>query len=115
MARKGSFDFGKGLDTRGGARHTIQESIDTARVRAAGAPGPPPNPALQSWAAGEVVDRAKRTVMGRIEMGGRSPMITLSPHQFATFQATGEWEGMPTPEQYGPQHAYPEDKEYEAL
>jgi hypothetical protein len=43
-------------------------------------------------------------------------MYTLSSPQFTEFQETGGWSGeprMPTPEEYGPQSAAPEDKEYE--
>jgi hypothetical protein len=103
----------KKLNTSGTARRTTQESLDAARTRAAGAPAPPPNPELQAWAKGEIEDRIKRTVMGTVENKGRSPMITLSHIQHAQFKETGEWEGMPTLEEYGPQHAAREDKEYE--
>lgn len=103
------------LDTRGAARRTSQESLDAARERVAGKAQGPPNPELVAWTKHEAEDRARRTVIGMFENKGRAPMHVLSAPQFAQFKATGGWEGMPTPEEYGPHSAGPEDKEYEHL
>jgi hypothetical protein len=103
----------KKLDTRGMARSTSPESIEAGRKLAAGGPAPPYDPAEHARLGRHIEDVAKRTVVGRYETKGRSPTYTLSPDQFAQHQATGEWEGMPTIEQYGPQHQVAEDKEYE--
>lgn len=100
------------LDTRGAARSTSQEEVAAARQRAAGAPAPPYDPALHARLGREIVDRAQRSVMGNYGNKGRHPLHILTPGQFASFQQTGEWEGMPTPEEYGPQNYEPEDKEY---
>ena len=89
-----------------------QEENDASRARAAGRPMGPPNKELAAWAGGQLMDRLQRTVIGNYERKGRAPTYTLSPGQFAQFQSTGEWEGMPTPEEYGPQSYVPEDKEY---
>ena len=113
MARKGSYDFTKGLDTRGTARRTSQETLDASRTRAAGAEPPPYDPALHAKIGREAEERATRWVMGRYENKGRSPMIVLHPTQFAQLQETGDWEGSPSLESYGPQSMAPEDKEYE--
>jgi hypothetical protein len=109
--------------TGAGARRVSQEELDAARVRASGVNAKPgyrdeqgvarySNPAFQEWAKGEMLDRARRTVMGLYENKGRYPMHTLSHGQFAQFKETGTWEGMPTPEEYGPHSVVPEDKEY---
>jgi hypothetical protein len=103
----------KKLDTRGMARSTSAESIEAQRTQAAGRPAPPYDPAEHARLGRQIEDTVKRTVVGRYENKGRSPTYKLSPHQFATFQATGAWDTMPTIEQYGPQHQVAEDKEYE--
>jgi len=99
------------LNTRGGARHTPQEHIDAARVRAAGAPAPPYDPVEHARLGRQIESNAKRWVMGTHENKGRSPMTVLHPHQFAEFQATGDvaglWPG------YGPESAGPDDREWE--
>ena len=59
-------------------------------------------------------NRIQRTVMGLYERKGRSPMHVLTPAQFTQFTETGGWEGMPSPEEYGPHSAVLEDKDYEA-
>jgi len=100
------------LSTRPYAGQTSQERVEAARVHAAGRPQPPDNPGLQAWAKGEVESRASRLVMGLYENKGRAPGFVLSEQQFTQFQTTGEWEGMPTPKEYGPQSAGPDDREW---
>ena len=111
MARKGSYDFSKGINTRAAVRRTPQEDIDAARVRAAGAPAPPYDPAEHARLGRVMEDRATRWVMGRYENKGRSPMVVLSHAQFAELHQTGDVAGL-MPD-YGPHVMAPEDKEYE--
>lgn len=113
MARKGSYDFSRGLDTSGNVRRTSQETLNASRSRAAGAEPPPYDPVAHAKIGRQAESDAKRWVMGRYENKGRSPMMVLHPTQFAQFQQTGDWEGSPSPEDYGPQSMAPEDKEYE--
>jgi len=103
----------KKLDTRGMARHTSPEAVEAARTLAAGRPAPPYDPAQHAQLGRQIEDVVKRTVVGIYETKGRAPTYKLSPEQFGSFKATGSWEGMPTIEQYGPQHQVAEDKEYE--
>jgi hypothetical protein len=100
------------LDTRSGARSVPAEDIEAARVRARGAPAAPYDPALHARLGREMVDRSMRAVMGNYPNKGRQPLHILTSSQFSQFTQTGEWEGMPTPEEYGPQDYAPEDKEY---
>ena len=111
----------KNIDTRGGARRTSQEDLETSRKRAAGSGedfrdeqgvARSSNPAFSDWAKGEIESRVQRTVMGLYGDKGRYPMHVLTPHQFTDFQSTGQWEGMPSAEEYGPQSEVAEDKEY---
>jgi hypothetical protein len=111
MARKGSYDFSKGINTSGAARRTPQEDLDAARVRAAGAPAPPYDPAEHARLGRKMEDRATRLVMGRYENHGRSPMVVLSHSQFAELKATGDVAGL-LPD-YGPHSQGPDDKEWE--
>ena len=85
------------IGTRGAVRRTSQEEVEAARVRAAGRPAKPQNPALQKWAEGELYDRLSRTVSGPSPKEGRGTMYTLSHAQFAQWKETGEWEGDPRP------------------
>jgi hypothetical protein len=116
MSQKKGYDFTKRLDTRGTARRTSQEQIDAARKLAAGRPAPPYDPVLHAKLGREIIDTVKRTVIGLAEVKGRAPTYKLSHDQFAEFTETGAWSGeprMPTPEEYGPHSAVPEDKEYQ--
>ena len=112
--------------TGGGARRTSQEQLDTSRRRASGVDAKPGyrdaqgvaryrNPEFQAWAKSEVESRASRWVMGLYGNKGRYPGHVLSEGQFTQFKATGTWEGMPTPEEYGPHSQVNEDKEYTPL
>lgn len=115
MARKQGFQgsFSQ-LNTRGAGRRTSQEDLDASRAQAAGKEPPPYDPAEHARLGRQMEDASKRWMMGRYENKGRSPMFTLSPHQFDSFQKTGAWSGEPQlPADYGPSSAVPEDKEYE--
>jgi len=101
------------LNTRAGARRTSQESLDAARVQAAGKPAPPYDPVQHATLGREMEDRAKRWVMGTYENKGRSPMVVLSHSQFAEFKATGDVAGLLPG--YGPHDAGPDDREWEKL
>lgn len=114
MAKRKIVDYAN-INTRSYSRVPgfSEEESAAARRQAAGRPQSSTNPALQAWAKNEVESRARRAVVGRFENKGRAPMHVLTPAQFSQFTETGAWEGMPTPEEYGPQSAGPEDKEYE--
>lgn len=98
--------------TRGAVRRTSQEEVEAARVKAAGRAPREVSPEFHAWAKAETESRARRAVMGLISVKGRQPLHVLSEEQFDQFRRTGAWEGMPTPEEYGPQHYVPDDKEY---
>lgn len=104
---------GTTINTQGSARRTSQESLDAARVRAAGVDPGPYDPVKHLQGGREIIDRVQRTVMGRYEIKGRSPFHVLTPAQFSQFTETGAWEGMPSLEEYGPHSFVPEDKDYE--
>ena len=114
MARKKGFQGDFNLNTRAYAGSTSPEQVEASRVQASGRSMPPPNPKLMAYGKAEVESRVKRTVMGIYENQGRSPMHVLTPGQFAQFSQTGGWEGMPSREQYGPQSAGPDDREWES-
>jgi hypothetical protein len=108
-----AFDFSKGVNTSGATRRTSQADVDAARVRAAGSEPAPYDPVKHLQGGREIIDRVQRTVMGRYEIKGRSPFHVLTPAQFSQFTEAGTWEGMPSPEEYGPHSFVPEDKDYE--